>query len=301
VFAIVNVPDQAADLTEQVGTRPKFWFKTGEATACLFKEVRQVTGEDWSEKVACGLADLLGLPHAEYDFAAWRGKRGVVTPTFVPERGRLVLGNELLASFAPDYPGTKSFRAKEHVLRTVLTYLRTPELQLPLGWQGFAGVEAAIDVFVGYLMLDAWLGNQDRHHENWGVVVSAASTIHLAPTYDHASSLGRNETDANRSIRLATTDRGRSIERYVERARSALYPSRGAPPLLTLDAFIEAGRARPSAAKGWLGRLRDITLGQTRTIFGNIPPQLITPPAVAFAVKMLELNQARLLEAGKTL
>jgi hypothetical protein len=45
-------------------------------------------------------------------------------------------------------------------------------------------------------MLDAWIGNGDRHHLNWGLVRNKLTpniieTIHLAPTYDHASSLGR--------------------------------------------------------------------------------------------------------------
>jgi hypothetical protein len=39
----------------------------------------------------------------------------------------------------------------------------------------------------------------DRHHENWGVVVMTdeygETSFSLAPTFDHASSLGRNESD----------------------------------------------------------------------------------------------------------
>lgn len=52
----------------------------------------------------------------------------------------------------------------------------------------------------GYLVLDALVGNTDRHHQNWGVVVQGkrgadqvllVHSIQLAPTFDHASSLGR--------------------------------------------------------------------------------------------------------------
>jgi len=45
----------------------------------------------------------------------------------------------------------------------------------------------------------------------------------LAPTFDHASSLGRSETDANRSKRLITQGRGGSVEAYVARARSGFF------------------------------------------------------------------------------
>jgi serine/threonine protein kinase HipA of HipAB toxin-antitoxin module len=50
-------------------------------------------------------------------------------------------------------------------------------------------VDGADDVFLGYLMLDAWIANLDRHHENWGLVLTKDITGHLAPSYDHASSL----------------------------------------------------------------------------------------------------------------
>jgi hypothetical protein len=50
-------------------------------------------------------------------------------------------------------------------------------------------------LFPGYLMLDALIGNTDRHHENWGARVLAGlgngrRMAVLAPTYDHASSEG---------------------------------------------------------------------------------------------------------------
>ncbi len=37
----------------------------------------------------------------------------------------------------------------------------------------------------------------------------------LAPSYDHAASLGQNETDEARRERLATRDRGRHISRQI--------------------------------------------------------------------------------------
>jgi len=49
VYSIIEVPDDAAELTEQLGTKPKFWFRIGNAEH-LFKEARPGSGEDWSEK-----------------------------------------------------------------------------------------------------------------------------------------------------------------------------------------------------------------------------------------------------------
>jgi serine/threonine protein kinase HipA of HipAB toxin-antitoxin module len=98
-----------------------------------------------------------------------------------------------------------------------------------------------VGVFVGYLLLDALIGNQDRHHENWGLIKAPGAGLSLSPTFDHASSLGRNELDAERIERLTTKDSGRGVAHYVRRARSGLYRTQSSrAPLTTLDAFLES-------------------------------------------------------------
>lgn len=288
--------DDAANLAEQLGTKPKFWYQGESSVNCLFKEGRSGTGDDWSEKVASELCGLVDLPHAVYDLAVWKGRRGVVCPTFVPEGGRLVLGNELLARILSGYPEKQFFHVRQHTLRRVLAIVRNKRIRVPLGWNMRPGITSAIDVFIGYLLLDAWIANQDRHHENWSLVVSPAPAIHLAPTYDHASSLGSSETDKNRKDRLTTRDRGRSMERYVERAKSAFFFSPSNPkPMSTLDAFHYAGKVRPAAARAWLEYLAQLSWQNVRMIFEQIPRGLISDVAIEFALKMLDLNRQRLL------
>jgi hypothetical protein len=217
MYPVITVPDEAGDILEQLGTKPKFWFRDANSNRCLFKLKRSggedATGEDWSEKVASELCEILGLPHAHYDFAIWKGQHGVVSRSFVPEGGRLVAGNELLVRLDNTYPKEKFYKVRQHTLRLVLRIMRQDVIRPPLGWTESTGVSSALDVFVGYLMLDAWIANQDRHHENWGFIVSSEQTIHLAPTFDHASSLGWNESDETRMQRLTTKDRRRSINR----------------------------------------------------------------------------------------
>lgn len=189
MFLVISVPDQALISIEQLGTKQKFWFRD-RGHSYLFKEGRPNTGDDWSEKAASELCELLDLPHAHYDLAIWKDRRGVVSHLFVPPDGRLVHGNELLAKVVQEYPQTKRFGVPQHTVRRVLAVLRDHRIRLPIGWPGFPEVETARDVFVGYLMFDAWIANQDRHHENWGLVGTLRST-HLAPSFDHASSRGR--------------------------------------------------------------------------------------------------------------
>ncbi len=300
MFPIVEISNEAPEATEPVGSKPNFWFTRPESGKWLFKEVRQDTGEDWSEKVAAELCALLDLPHASYEFARFQAKRGVITPTFAPPGCQLVLGNELLAKVVPEYD-IKKVRSPQHTLSRVLAVVRDAKLRVPLNWDSMPGVESSFDVFIGYLMFDAWVGNQDRHHQNWGVVISPEPQLHLAPTFDHGSSLGRNETDQARTERLATRDRGRSIEAYVQRAQSAFFRATEGGRLTTIEAFREAAGFKSAAAETWLKRLDAITPHQIRGIFDNVPKDLISGPGIEFALRMLELNKERLFALRGTL
>ena len=57
---------RAPENREPLGSKKKLWFRDpmGTEPRVLFKYNRADTGEDWSEKVASELAQLLGLPHA---------------------------------------------------------------------------------------------------------------------------------------------------------------------------------------------------------------------------------------------
>lgn len=319
MYPIVHVPDDAPEQPEQLGTKPKFWFRDDNHRLCLFKQGRANTGENWAEKVACEICTILGIPHGQYELALWKGHRGVVSPSFVPEGSRLVFGNELLAKFVAGYEGERRVRAGKHTLGRVMAVMRgtakfgTREVRgaetvvrpipigLPLGFAPPPEVATVASVFLGYLMLDALIGNQDRHDENWGLILSRdVKTLTLAPTFDHASSLGRNESDQERLERLTTKDQGRTVERYVERARSAFYDKEaGGKPMSTLAAFQEAARFLEvrDAKLYWLRRLEAVSLDDFRPILDNVPSSEISEPARNFALKMLEINRARLLDS----
>ena len=116
-------------------------------------------------------------------------------------------------------------------------------------------------------------------------------------SFDHASSLGRNEADEQREERLVTNDKGRAITRYVERAKSAFYlDAQSTRTLSTIQAFREAGKTKPLAADAWFERLKRVTSSDIHQIFSKIPEERITPIASQFAQRMLKLNCGRLLD-----
>jgi hypothetical protein len=260
---------------EQMGSKRKFWFCDRQSSRWyLFKYSRENTGEHWSEKVACEVARLLGLPHAEVDLATHDAAWGVLVRDIREDRDQSLLhGNELLLELDSTYPARETFRVSEHTVERVAEALATHGVLLPDAAtfpQALpSGVDDALGLFVGYLLLDALIGNTDRHHENWAVVVSRSATgarrLQLAPTYDHASSLGRELPDEKRSARMRAA-RERGVAGYAERTRSAFYAAMGASStaLSPRDAFTAAGRRRPNARQAWLSRCEQVGVNAFR-------------------------------------
>ena len=294
---------QAEDI-EYLGTKRKFWF-TMAAQRYLFKAEERGTGEDWAGKVVCELARLVGLPHVEYELAhEFEGQLamqpGVICPTFVPRPLILVLGNQLLVWRDPAYPAEdqRKYGIREYTVDAVagiVSLLKAPAPE----WMRTAPAEItnAIGVFIGYMMLNSWVANQDRHHQNWGAIIHDRSLL-LAPTFDHGASLARNLSDKERKDRLTTRDRKRSLEHFAGRARSGFYSSSNdGKTMLALDVFRSFSKQDRDAARIWLGKLAKISQNAMDTILAEIPPQRMSPVTREFTWQLLMINQRRLLES----
>ncbi len=163
-------------------------------------------------------------------------------------------------------------------------------------------ITTAKQVFLGYLMLDTWISNTDRHHENWATIrrfEKEVLTDRLAPTHDHAASLGCILLDDEKHERLMTKDKGRTVEAYVSssKARSAIFANEtNTKPLTLIEAFQAASSHNPNATKIWLEKLENVTIDDITEIFERIPEQRISEVSKDFAIRLLEINRQRLLE-----
>lgn len=304
VFTIHPVPSGSALTTEPLGTKYKFWYRDPDFGLMLFKEGRPGTGENWAERIACELANCLNLPHASYELASYENREGVVSRSLVDRGARIIHGNELLAAHVTDYVQSEAqrYRNTNHTLRRVVAYLRASSDVVggPYGWGQSASISSALDFFVGYLMFDAWIGNQDRHDENWGLMKTNEGNLFLAPSYDHGSSMARNEPDERRLLRLRTRDMPRHITTFVASAQSGLFPQGGGHktrPLYTLDAFTQCAAFAPAAAEEWRQRLAAIDQVRVQSIVDQVPANWMSEPARLFTVEFLRLNRERILSA----
>lgn len=298
-FSIINVIYEQ-DSLEELGTKEKFWYTDGNGDRYLFKKSRDLTGEHWAEKIAEEICKLLDIPHAHYDLAKYNGFDGVVSKDILHDSELdMILGNELLTSVDNAYPNTPEnqfIRVKEHTLDLVLSALEGISPPIWPGLTGKTDMDAA-DVFIGYLMLDTLISNQDRHHENWAILKDRSSGDEfLCPSYDHASSLGCTERDEKRKNRLESNDKGYKVETFVEKAKGALYQSKGSKkPLKLREAFTLAADTREKAAQFWLQKLNQVTEDKFNSLLNRVPNGIISTTAKQFAMKMIAENRKYLL------
>jgi hypothetical protein len=306
MFRTFQIDRNRSEAVEPLGTKRKFWFSE-QNRRMLFKAEERGTGEDWAEKLACELCRRIGLPHVEYEMAVEQDgnnylQPGVVCPHCAPPPLNLVLGNRLLLAYDPAYSRQdhRKYKVTAYTVDAMVECLR--KLDPPSGdWMARtpAGIVTALDVFTGYVMLDTWIANQDRHHENWGAIESPGERrLRLAPTFDHGASLARNISDAERKKRLESRDAGRRLPHFASRARSAFYalPS-DRRTLRTLETFERFAESAPAAGKIWLETIRGVTPEEIESIIREVPRDRMSMVARRFTQELILVNQERLLRS----
>ena len=301
MYPIIKVDPALAHNFEPLGTKPKYWFRVEEdGPRQLFKAEQRGTGEDWAEKICCEFARLLGLPFVHYDLAVeiGTGKRGVVCESCIKDGESLIHGNEVLFALDDGYPKSDSrkYTVKAHTVGAVSEAINLLKLPPPR-WVGNLpdGVSDALGVFSGYLLLDAWTANQDRHHQNWGVVHDGTD-LRLAPTFDHGAALARNLSDTDRKERLDTKDQRRQIPAFAKRASSAIYADSAVKrPMSTYAAWRAFAAKCPLAADAWRAKLAEIDSDAIQAVLGEVPPDRMSAVCRDFTKRLLEENQKRIL------
>ena len=302
-YTQVDVTDWEVLRREQLGTKPKRWILDPDGNLWLMKFTTDNQrsdgtsyrkGDDWSERVANGVAGRLGVPAAHTELALDRAAEapgyGIISKSVLaPHSGdppqspeELIHGNQLVDV---ELVGPERIGHTVEAIRQALD-----DVVAPSGIDDHVDDHVmAWDLFVGYLLLDAVVGNTDRHEENWAVI-DRAGVRRLAPTFDHASCLGFQLDDERRMRHLHTRDCNDMPEAWADRAKSKFEgrPHPVVAAMRALDLTDESVRQR------WAGRCKDVD--HLVEPIWMIPEDRMSPLAQQFAERVIRRNCHRLLD-----
>jgi hypothetical protein len=279
---------------EAMGSKKKFWYRERNDTdPWLFKypqenkHTHELAGQHWAEKIAEQAAALMETRHATVELAVFQGCLGSATKSFANEGRILFHGNEMLAGVDATYDSHAKFKHGNH---TLMNIFRAFDRML----KGEAFIQQSKGIFAEYLILDALIANTDRHHENWGFLRRQTVTGWrglLAPSFDHASSLGRELQDKLREQII----RERRVGNYVNKGHGGIYWSadeKKAPSPLELAG--RAVQAHPEFFRPALAKLRKFDESSLARIIERVPDGWMSDSARRFAHALMCYNQQQL-------
>lgn len=302
LFPVIEIsPDWILE-SEQMGSKEKFWFRDPhdpEQRDYLFKYPTSGTGQHWAEKIACEVANEVGVVAPPVELAVFNGSPGSATRSFTKVktgntfvRYELYHGNQILAGMDAAYDPGKRWKQRMHSVQRIFESLGI--------FENTQFVETCRYKMAEYLIFDAVIGNVDRHHENWGILRKRVNDHwrgRLSPTFDHASSLGRELSDegGKQSRKRYLEDLG--IAKYLERAHGPVFVDetfrRGPSPLelvrwcLNQKVFEPFFLAALQKLKNW----NDERIGE---IVSQVPPDWMTLLARKFVIEFVNHNVSEL-------
>lgn len=289
-YPIIEVQPEWVVEPEAMGSKEKFWYKQpGTTTDWLFKYPKPGTGQHWAEKVAAQIAAYVNIRHAPVELAVFGIERGSVTESFARDGRNLFHGNQILAGRVLGYNPSGVFRHSSHTLENI-------RLALDRTFAYEHGRERAKKTLAEYLALDALIANVDRHHENWGLLrknVDGRWNGFVAPSFDHASSLGRELLDERRATLLKE---GR-VGAYVEKGHGAVFwtdqERRGPSPL---ELVRRAAIQYPSEFRPAIAKALALNPGHLEWILSRMPDGWMTALEKEFTLALVCYSRQELFK-----
>lgn len=195
-FSIIDVTSWPKDYDEPRGIREKVWLRSPYDTGWLRKRPR--AGRPYEpavEIIALRLAARCGVPAAKAEAAVWNlgdeVVRGIVVENFVASGTESQPGSAILARADQTYDvGQKELHTVDRVFNALGEFdvgTNQPSLE-----------------FLRMLLFDSWVGNSDRHPENWSMLSEGTGVMRLAPMYDPAACLGVELLDDHKLLNSPT-------------------------------------------------------------------------------------------------
>ncbi len=296
-FSVLAVDECEVESDEPGGAEEKVWLRSpDDGELWLFKPVTNTShrhGEDWAEKATSHLAEALGVPCARVELATRTGREGSISRNLRPRDYEMQPGQVVLAAAGiPGYEAGNVPGRPGHSLAAISSAL-AGSLPPPGSW--LPPGATAFDAFAGYVLLDAWVANQDRHDENWSLLRSftPGAPDRLAGSYDHANSLGYNLQDRRRALLLERAD---GVTAWARNGKAIRFDHTTGPPVTLVELARQAlWMATDVAREHWLERYAALDDDLERSVLDRIP--VLSDPARTFALTVARANRERINRA----
>jgi hypothetical protein len=281
----VEPQGQQAHLWLRTDEEPRTWlFKKSDAT------LMRPLPEHLTEKIASELATLIGVPAARVSLAERNGTVGCLVEDLRWTKGQDQPGQVLLGGIVQDYDPKDSEHRGHNVANiheALAGYEAPPASPTPTGFTAF-------DVFAGYLVFDAVIANGDRHDRNWAILIrppGAPGASALCGSYDHASSLGFNVSDRERSERLAND----TVQQWAKRGAARQFEKRSGQPRQSLVELARSALAlcRAEVRDYWLDAVSSLQRGSVQLLLDSAPG--LSETTRRFTTEVIMINRGRVL------
>ena len=231
---------------------------------------------------------MLDIDCAKVELALCEEQPGSATKSFLSDGWELVHGNQLFGIIFPDYDKDKKYHQSQHTLENIFGAM---DIMFDA-----ADASSAKRKLANYFVLDALIGNTDRHHENWGTLRNVEQNEcvdSIGPTFDHASSLGRELLDERRRMLM----RENRVGNYAEKGRGPIYwTERDRHGLSPLELVRRASKEYGEWFRPALEQTAEANADVLTDLIERVPEDWMSSEARDFTARLLRYNLGQLLE-----
>ena len=266
MYEVIDISTWSQDLSIQAsGTREKYWVQaTKERKDKLLFKIPKVRGEIWAEKVAAEIGKSIDLNMMNVSFATHNEREGVLLENFSPNGIEMYDGGEILSTVV------EQFNPKElddYSIENITKALDHFDL---------------IDQFISVCVFDSLIANQDRHCENWAIML-VKGNYEFSPIYDNGSSLGFNESEE--VLREYLRDEVR-FKAFTNRAKTLIEVNGNRKPKVKqLMDYLSVHFAKTVNRE--IDRTQSLDYNKLNTILDKVPDHLMSDIQRDWVVKLI--------------
>lgn len=149
--------------------------------------------------------------------------------------------------------------------------------------------------FLKILIFDALVGEQDRHEENWGIIVENGK-YRLSPLYDNSCNLLREFY--NEEILRQYCDGKKNFSNYIYRSRTLIYKENG-KMYKHFELIEDLYKMYPKEINKEINNLKKLSDDKINNIVSRVPNGIITELQKDYIKKYIKQRRDILLNILK--